>query len=498
MKEIKRILVANRAEIAVRVMKTCEKMGIETIAIYAEDDAELSYVRRANYSVCLGSGPLSETYLNQDKIVEIALELGADAIHPGYGFLSENAGFAELVTGKDLIFIGPTPEAIVLMGDKKTSKQAMEKIGAPIIPGYHGEQQEPSFLKSKASEIGFPLLIKASAGGGGKGMRVVHTLDEFDAALEAAKREAKNAFGNDVVLLERFIQNPRHIEVQVVGDTHGNCLHFYERECSIQRRHQKVIEETPSVALSSEKRIEICESAVKIAKGIDYVGAGTVEFIYEDSGDFFFLEMNTRLQVEHPITEMVTGVDLVRLQIRAARGEKLPYKQDQISQKGHSIEVRLYAEDPTNNFLPTSGRLELLRQVDWDGVRIETGFESGNIIGVNYDPMIAKVVVWDEDRDLASDKMIRVLDEAGFLGLTTNKDYCKKVLSEPDYRKGETLTHYIENHSELQVEDDLDESQVADFVASFYLSGRSAASGKIVETSQLQGPWTSLSMFRNS
>src|SRR5690606_34183389 len=351
--KIKKILVANRGEIALRVLKTAKEMGIKIVTIYAEDDKNLPHALFSDEAYSLGQGPLSETYLNKHKIIDIAKKSGADAIHPGYGFLSENAEFCSMVEKAGIIFIGPTSESIILMGDKIGSKVALEKINIPMIPGYHGDNQEISFLETKAKEIGFPVLIKASAGGGGKGMRIVQEESELRDAISGAKSEALKAFSNDKVLIEKYIVNPRHIEVQLMSDTHGNHLHFFERECSIQRRYQKVVEETPAPNLSDDLRKRICETAAEISKGINYRGAGTVEFILTPDGKFYFLEMNTRLQVEHPVTEMVTGHDLVRYQILVAEGEKLNLKQSDIKQNGHAIECRIYAEDPDNDFMPS-------------------------------------------------------------------------------------------------------------------------------------------------
>jgi 3-methylcrotonyl-CoA carboxylase alpha subunit len=440
---IQSILIANRAEIAVRVIKTCRQMGIKSIAIYSEDDRNLKHVKMADVAYSLGRGPASETYLNIDKIIEIAKKASVDAIHPGYGFLSENATFCEALKKADITFIGPSVEAITLMGSKKESKASMEKLGIPLVPGYHGDNQDAKVLKEEAKKIGFPLLIKASAGGGGKGMRIVHAEKDFDEALNSAKSEAMKAFSDDKVLLEKYIESPRHIEVQIVSDAHGNHLHFFERECSIQRRYQKIIEETPSVALDAQLRQKICETAVNVAKGIDYLGAGTVEFILTPNKEFYFLEMNTRLQVEHPITEMVTGVDLVRLQILAANNEKLPYKQSDITQKGHSLEVRIYSEDPDNEFLPATGMIEKVNLNESTQARVDTGYDDGNEVTINYDPMIAKVIVHEKTRQEAISSMNNVLNEVVFAGVKTNRDYLKRILKHKAFISGELDTHFV-------------------------------------------------------
>lgn len=446
--KIKKILIANRGEIALRVISTCKEMDISTVTIYTEEDKKLPHAYKSDESYYLGQGSLAETYLNQEKIIQIAKDSGADAIHPGYGFLSENTDFCKKVKEAGIIFIGPSVHAIELMGDKKTSKVKMEEIGIPLIPGYHGDNQDSDFLFEEAKKIGFPVLIKATAGGGGKGMRIVESEGEFVAALEGAKREALNAFSNDKVLLEKYITNPRHIEVQLVSDGQGNHFHFYERECSIQRRYQKVIEETPSVAFGDKLRAEICETAVKIAKGIDYVGAGTIEYILAPDNNFYFLEMNTRLQVEHPVTELVTGHDLVRLQILAAAGLAFDFTQDDIKQNGHSIECRIYAEDPDNNFLPTVGRIKHVGKSSLQGVRLDSGFADNTDVSVNYDPMLAKLIVYSADRDGAIAKMDKALNEILFTGVKTNRDYLKRVLKHEKFISGDIHTHFIDNHGE--------------------------------------------------
>ncbi|HLE12387.1 MAG: hypothetical protein A2504_01265 [Bdellovibrionales bacterium RIFOXYD12_FULL_39_22] len=459
--KISKILIANRGEIAIRVINTCREMGIKTVTIYTEDEIGLPHTFSGDFSICLGQGPLSQTYLNQELIVKIALEQKVDAIHPGYGFLSENPTFAKKVTEAGIIFIGPSPESMRIMGDKKTSKETVEKIGVPLIPGYHGNNQDPNFLKETADKIGYPVLIKASAGGGGKGMRVVNDPADFQSSLESAKREAKNSFGNDIVLLERYILNPRHIEVQMMSDKHGNHLHFFERECSIQRRHQKIIEETPSTALTAEIRRDITATATKITSYINYEGAGTMEFILDQSGKFYFLEMNTRLQVEHPITEMVTGYDLVRLQIEVAQGDILSVKQEDISQQGHAIEVRIYAEDPANNFLPSIGKVLKTGRPTLNNVRLDTGYIDGNEVTVNFDPMLAKLIVHAATRNQAIDKMGVSLDDVIFLGLKTNRAYLKRILSTKEFKDGLTYTNFVEVNKDKLLPKDLRREEIA-------------------------------------
>jgi 3-methylcrotonyl-CoA carboxylase alpha subunit len=493
--KIKKILVANRGEIALRVLKTAKEMGIRVVTVYAEDDKTLPHALYADEAYSLGAGTLADTYLNKNKLVEIAKKCGADAIHPGYGFLSENAEFASLVEKAGIIFIGPTADSIILMGDKIGSKNALEKINVPMIPGYHGDNQDISHLAQKAREIGFPVLIKASAGGGGKGMRIVNEEKDLIDAISGAKSEALSSFSNDKVLVEKYVINPRHIEVQLMSDTHGNHLHFFERECSIQRRYQKVVEETPAPNLSQDLRLKICKTAAEIARGINYRGAGTVEFILAPDGHFYFLEMNTRLQVEHPVTEMVTGHDLVRYQILVAQGDALPVKQDQIKQKGHAIECRIYAEDPDNNFMPTIGTIDRIGTPTLRDVRLDCGFLDGTAVGVNYDPMLAKLVVWGENRDIAISKNIHSLDEVLFLGVKTNRDYLKRILSHKDFVAGHTHTHFIpDNKKDLEARK-MGEQDLADLIAA--LSFQDKKKGLQESGVARFNPWTELTGFRN-
>lgn len=498
--KIKKILMANRGEISLRVLSTCREMGIPMVSVYTNDEADLPHATKADQSVCLGSGALSQTYLNQELLIQVARDTGCDAIHPGYGFLSENSTFARKVSEAGLIFIGPSPESMELMGDKQASKVKMKDLGVPLIPGYHGEDQTLATLQKEAQKIGPPLLIKASAGGGGKGMRIVRDLNEFESSLDSAKREAMNAFGDDRVLLERFIENPRHIEIQVFSDSHGNHLHLFERECSIQRRYQKVVEESPSPFVTQEWREKFCEAALKITRGLNYLGAGTIEFMADKKG-LYFLEMNTRLQVEHPVTEMVTGLDLVKWQILAADGQKLPLAQDEIQQRGHALEVRLYAENADNDFMPTSGPLlawgkSLLRHT-----RLDTGYAEGNDVGTGFDPMIAKLIVWGEDREEARKKMIQALKNYGPLGLMTNNAFLQRVLAHPKFISGETWTHFLQTHKdELKPEETSDE-QMAQALAYALLREKSRpstrTSGQMSATGSV-GPWVELLGFRNT
>lgn len=499
MSEIKKILIANRGEIAVRIIATCREMGIKTVTLYCDEEHHLPHALSADESVCLGSGTLKETYLNQDFIIDIAKKVSADAIHPGYGFLSENAEFADLVRENGLKFIGPMSSSIILMGDKKGSKIFVEKFGTPLIPGYHGDSQDPEFLRDEAQKIGYPVLIKATAGGGGKGMRVVESERGFIDSLESAKREAKSSFGNDIVILEKYIENPRHIEVQVLSDQHGNHIHLFERECSIQRRHQKIVEETPSVALDDELRRNMTMAAVEISKNIDYEGAGTVEFILDKTGKFYFLEMNTRLQVEHPITEMVTGVDLVREQILIAEGKKLSFTQEEIGQRGHSIEVRIYAEDPDNDFLPSTGRIGLLGRPRIKNVRMDTGYTLNNDVTIHYDPMLAKIISWGRTREEALSKMMVTLDDVVFLGLKTNRDYLKRILSHPKFGNGDFDTKFVEeNKADLLKKENDDKNPIALAIAAYFLKIRGNSDTNTSIKDNRTSPWQDLGGFRNN
>ena len=448
-----KILIANRGEIACRVIRTCRRLAIRTVAVHSSIDAHALHVEEADEAYLIGGPRPAESYLRGERIIEVAKSCGAQAIHPGYGFLSENEDFARAVEAAGLVFIGPTPEAIEKMGLKDRAKAIMEKAGVPVVPGYHGESQEDRLLSSKAQMIGYPLLIKAVAGGGGKGMRLVTREDEFAPQLAAARREAKNAFGDERVLLERFVQGPHHIEFQVFGDTHGHYVHLFERECSIQRRHQKVLEETPSPFLDDAMRQAMGDAAVAAARAIGYRGAGTIEFIAGADRKFFFMEMNTRLQVEHPITEMITGEDLVEWQLRVAAGEELPLRQNEIATGGHSIEVRLCAENPANDFLPETGRIEVLRSPMREGVpegeediRLDTGVREGDEVSVYYDPMIAKLIVWGDDRNEAARRMQSALAHTALMGVKTNLAFLERVVRHPAFLAGETDTGFIARH----------------------------------------------------
>ena len=442
------LLIANRGEIACRVIRTARRMGLRCVAVYSEADAEALHVELADEARLIGPAPAAESYLDAEAILAAARDSSAGAIHPGYGFLSENAAFAEACAAAGLIFVGPPPAAIRAMGSKSEAKALMEKAGVPTVPGYHGTDQDEKTLADQAEKIGYPLLIKASAGGGGKGMRLVERSGDFAAALAAARRESAAAFGDDRVLLERYLTKPRHIEVQVFADGTGNTVHLFERDCSIQRRHQKVLEEAPAVGLSAAQRDRMGKAAVAAAEAVGYVGAGTVEFIAE-SKQFYFMEMNTRLQVEHPVTEMITGQDLVEWQLRVASGEALPCRQKDLAIRGHAIEARIYAEDPARDFLPATGRLDHLRFPEsGPNLRVDGGVRAGDEVTVHYDPMIAKLIVWDEDRPATLRRLRAALAETQVAGLTTNLAFLAAVADHPAYGAGDLATDFVARHEE--------------------------------------------------
>ena len=446
----KKILIANRGEIACRVIKTARRMGIATVAVYSEADANARHVRLADEAALIGPAPARESYLVADRILDAALKTGAEAVHPGYGFLSENEAFAEACAKAGIVFIGPPVAAIRAMGSKSEAKKLMEKAGVPLTPGYHEDDQAPSLLAKEAARIGYPVLIKASAGGGGKGMRRVDRAEDFDAALESCKREAKSSFNDDHVLVEKYVLKPRHIEIQVFGDTHGNVVHLFERDCSVQRRHQKVLEEAPAPGMTDARRAAMGKAAVEAAKAVAYVGAGTVEFIANQDGSFYFMEMNTRLQVEHPVTEMITGLDLVEWQLRVASGERLPLTQEQLSIDGHALEARIYAEDPDKGFLPSTGRLlHLAPPPESDHVRVDTGVEQGDEITPFYDPMIAKLIVWGSDRRQALARMRQALAQYRVVGVANNIEFLARLVSTPSFAHADLDTGLIERESAL-------------------------------------------------
>ncbi len=446
---IRKLLIANRGEIACRIIRTARRLGVLTVAAYSEADAKAWHVALADEAAAIGPAPARESYLNIDRLIASAKATGADAIHPGYGFLSENADFAERVWAAGLIFVGPPPGAIRAMGSKSEAKALMEKAGVPVVPGYHGQDQDDHALTSVAELIGYPVLLKASAGGGGKGMRRVDKATEFVAALASARREAKAAFGDDRMLVEKYLLKPRHVEVQIFADSHGHVVHLFERDCSIQRRHQKVIEEAPAPGLPADLRRRMGDAAVATASAVGYVGAGTVEFILDQAGEFYFMEMNTRLQVEHPVTEMITGLDLVEWQLRVASGEALPLAQDGVSERGHAFEARLYAEDPARDFLPATGRLVHFRVPDGTAhVRVDSGVRTGDEISIHYDPMVAKLVIWDRDRELARQRLVRALGEVELVGFANNIEFLQALAQDPAFAAAEVDTGFIERHRE--------------------------------------------------
>ncbi|NDW20285.1 acetyl/propionyl/methylcrotonyl-CoA carboxylase subunit alpha [Alteromonas hispanica] len=446
---INKLLVANRGEIACRVMKTAKLLGIQTVAVYSDADANARHVAMADEAVNLGPAPSKESYLRGDLIIEHAKTLGVDAIHPGYGFLSENAEFANLCKSNNIIFVGPPASAIEAMGSKSAAKRIMEEAGVPLVPGYHGDDQQESTLKKSADEMGYPVLLKAAAGGGGKGMRQVWNESEFTQALNAAKRESMASFGDDHMLVEKYLTRPRHVEIQVFCDSHGNGVYLFERDCSVQRRHQKIIEEAPAPNMSQEIRERMGEAAILAAKAINYEGAGTVEFLLDEDGSFYFMEMNTRLQVEHPVTEMITGEDLVQWQLSVAEGNALPKTQQELTLNGHSFEARIYAEDPANNFLPSTGTLHLLQPPEQSSlVRVDTGVIQGDEVSVYYDPMIAKLVVWGESRDIALKRLLHALGDYHIAGVTTNIEFLKRVASFSAFQAAELTTTFVDKHND--------------------------------------------------
>ncbi|RZL48264.1 MAG: acetyl-CoA carboxylase biotin carboxylase subunit [Pedobacter sp.] len=440
---ISKILVANRGEIALRIMRSAKEMGIKTVAVFSEADRGALHVRYADEAVFIGPAPSNQSYLVADKIIEACKLTGAQAIHPGYGFLSENAGFARAVKAAGLILIGPTPEAMETMGNKLAAKAAALKYRIPMVPGTEEAITDINEAKVRAVEVGFPILIKAAAGGGGKGMRIVEKVEDFEEQMHLAVSEATSAFGDGSVFIERYVTSPRHIEIQVLGDMHGNIVHLFERECSIQRRHQKVVEEAPSSVLTQEIRQAMGKCAVDVARSVSYVGAGTVEFILDENLDFFFLEMNTRLQVEHPVTEMITGLDLVKEQIKIAQGEILSYRQKDLKISGHAMELRVYAEDPLNNFLPDIGTLQTYNTPKGNGVRVDDGFEQGMEIPIYYDPMIAKLITYGANREEAIDRMIRAIDEYDITGIQTTLSFGKFVMQHEAFNSGKFDTHFV-------------------------------------------------------
>ncbi|TPN82264.1 acetyl-CoA carboxylase biotin carboxylase subunit [Aquimarina algicola] len=464
---MKKILVANRGEIALRVMRTARKMGIKTVAVFSDIDRNTPHVKFADEAVCIGDAPSVDSYLKGATIIEVAKELNVDGIHPGYGFLSENADFAEQVEKSGLTFIGPKSKAIRVMGSKLAAKETVKAYDIPMVPGIDEAITDIKKAQEIASEIGYPILIKASAGGGGKGMRVVENEADLESQMERAISEATSAFGDGSVFIEKYITSPRHIEIQVMGDQHGNILHFFERECSVQRRHQKVVEEAPSTVLSPELRSKMGEAAVKVAKSCDYIGAGTVEFILDEKNNFYFLEMNTRLQVEHPVTELITGVDLVELQIKVARGEKLTIQQEDLSISGHALELRVYAEDPLNDFLPSVGHLDTYTIPEGEGIRVDNGYEQGMDIPIYYDPMLSKLITYGETREEALQIMIEAINNYDVKGIETTLPFGKFVFEHEAFRSGDFDTHFVKKYytADVTKADIQDEAKIAALMA---------------------------------
>lgn len=486
-----KILIANRGEIALRIMRSAKEMGILTVAVFSEADREALHVRFADEAVCIGPAPANQSYLVGEKIIDACKVTGADAIHPGYGFLSENAAFAKMVQEAGLILIGPTPEAMAVMGNKLSAKAAALKYNIPMVPGTEEAITDIEEAKRRAVEVGFPILIKAAAGGGGKGMRIVEDLLSFDEQMQLAVSEAQSAFGDGAVFIERYVSSPRHIEIQVLGDNHGNIVHLFERECSIQRRHQKVIEEAPSSVLTAEIREKMGKCAVDVARAVNYTGAGTVEFILDENLDFFFLEMNTRLQVEHPVTELITGLDLVKEQIRIARGEVLSYQQEDLKINGHAIELRVYAEDPQHNFLPDIGVLKTYRTPKGNGVRVDDGFEEGMEIPVYYDPMIAKLITYGANREEAIARMIRAISEYDITGIQTTLNFGKFVMEHEAFTSGNFDTHFVGKYfnPEATGKSDENEALIAAIAALQQLKKKKSSGLTTVAAAGTQSNW---------
>lgn len=494
-----KLLIANRGEIACRVIATARRMGMDTVAIYSDVDANSLHVELADEAVAIGGKTSRESYLDIDKVIGAAIKTGAQAIHPGYGFLSENGDFCRACEANAIVFVGPPATAIEAMGSKSAAKTIMEEADVPLVPGYHGTDQAPDLLRASAEELGYPVLLKAAAGGGGKGMRQVWEASEFDAALAAARREALNSFGDDKMLVEKYLTRPRHVEFQVFCDGHGNAVYLFERDCSLQRRHQKVIEEAPAPGMTVELRRKMGETAVRAARAIDYRGAGTVEFLLDADDSFYFMEMNTRLQVEHPVTEMITGQDLVEWQLKVADRQALPLQQSDLAISGHAFEARIYAEDPDNDFLPVTGKLQLLQPpITGPQVRVDTGVREGDEVSVFYDPMLAKLIVWDEDRDRALQRLQRSLRDYCIAGIKTNLPFLHKLASSSDFAAANLETRFIEHHHEqLFGESEIDRSKYLLLAALFLLLSREQRAFQRAAASPEPGsPWHSVHAWR--
>ena len=491
---IKKVLIANRSEIACRVIRACKEMDIETVAVYSDVDAGALHVQLADESVCIGAPQASESYLNMERIIQTAKDSGCDAIHPGYGFLAENPEFNRKVRESGLIFIGPEPEPMELLGSKVASRQTMIKAGVPVIPGMNGASLEIKDFEVAAEKMGFPVLIKASAGGGGKGMRVVNESSKLKEAVESAMRESKSAFGSDEVFLEKYIESPRHVEFQVAADNFGNAVYLFERECSIQRRHQKIIEESPSPIMDTELQRRMGETAVKVIKTSNYTNAGTVEFLVDKDKNFYFLEVNARIQVEHPITEEVTGIDLVKLQILIANNERMPFSQEDLKQKGHAIECRIYAEDAENNFMPSSGKILYLKEPIGPGVRYDSGITTGSIVPVFYDPVLAKLIVWGKDREEARKRMILALKENIVLGVKTSIRFMIDCLEHPEFINGNTFTNFIEINMFNKMLPVIDNEKIKNCLMAANLHSSLKNKSKVIsgENGNIATPWQTI------
>ena len=496
MTPFRKVLIANRGEIAVRVARTCRVMGIPTVGVFSEADRGALHARECDEAVAIGPPEAARSYLSFDALIDAARRTGADAIHPGYGFLSQNGGFADAVRDAGLVFIGPPGDLHRRMGDKKGARRLMAAAGVPVVPGYDGDDQQDTTLASEAARIGWPVMIKPSRGGGGKGMRVVRRAEEFLPALHASRREAEAAFGDDAAVLERFVERPRHVEVQVLADAHGRTLHLFERECSIQRRHQKVVEETPSPALDDAQRRALCAAGVAAARAAAYVNAGTVEFLLDPDGRFHFLEMNTRLQVEHPVTEAVLGLDLVRLQIEIAAGRPLPFDQPDVAPRGHALECRLYAEDPENDDLPSPGRILLLAAPQGPGVRFDAGVATGSEVTVHYDPLLAKVVTWGLDRNETLARMRAALRQTAVLGVVTNLARLQAILAHPEFAAGRLHTHFIDEHLAELSHDGEPPAEALAAAALALRSGTGTGTATGTRTGTGADPWATLGGWR--
>jgi len=486
----KKILVANRGEIAVRVIRACREMGIKSVAVYSDIDKAALHVQVADEAVCVGEAAPAQSYLNIDNIIKAAKDTKAEAIHPGYGFLSENYIFADRCEKEGIVFIGPTAKSMKLVGDKVASREVIEKAGIPLIPGMRGKSTDAKECIAGAKKIGLPVLLKASAGGGGKGMRIIRSIDELEPAVEASMREAQAAFGDPSVYLEKYIEKPRHIEFQVLADNHGNAVHIFERECSIQRRHQKIIEESPSPVLDDDLRRRMGETALKVVEVSNYTNAGTVEMLLDEDGSYYFLEVNARLQVEHPVTEMVCGIDLVHAQIRIASGEKLWFKQSDLAQRGHAIECRIYAEDPENSFLPSAGKILFMKEPSGPGVRHDCGIYSGSEVSVYYDPILSKLVTWAPDRDTCCQRMVSALNDFPILGTKTNIEFLRDAVAHPEFKNGNTFTNFIPvnmpDWMPVISPETFDKSLIT---ASIYSNNKRSSNNTVSGDNEIPSPW---------